>query len=74
MLLVVKECLAEYFRKFNFKIEFTFEELDILIDRLARAVKKNTIEIDKSKFVAQILIKVLNKNFENFLYLSIIFI
>lgn len=54
----MKECLAEYFRKFNLKVEFTFEELDELIDRLAQLVEKNTIVIDKSKFVAQILIKV----------------
>ncbi|CAF0824915.1 unnamed protein product [Brachionus calyciflorus] len=53
----VKECLADYFRKFNFKIEFTFDELDELIDRLARAVKKNNLLSNNSKFIANILIK-----------------
>ncbi|RMZ94931.1 hypothetical protein BpHYR1_043558, partial [Brachionus plicatilis] len=57
MAYIVKECLADYFRKFNFKIEFTFEELDQLIDKLARAVKKKSLQLNNSKFVAHILIK-----------------
>jgi hypothetical protein len=57
----VKECLSEYFRKYNFKNSFTFDELDEIIDRLARNVygQKDTIDTKFcSQFVSRMLLKV----------------
>ena len=52
----IKEYLAEYFRTYNFKNGFTFEDLDDIIEKMAKA---NNEDIDKAKFFTDLLLIVI---------------
>ena len=61
LLKVVKDYLAEYFKKFNTKAGFNYEELDTIIFRLVDTVNSklgNANPTVCSKFLSQIIILV----------------
>lgn len=58
---IVKDYLADYFRKYNFKTGFSFDELDKIISNLAQIINKKTEHPSPnscSKYLAQKLILV----------------
>ena len=58
--------MGDYFKTYNFTVGFTFEELDLLIDRIAKVGDR---EKSSSNYFACILVRVIS--FKPFLLIKV---